>query len=685
MTTLTCDRDAFVYSGSGIGAGGSDYLPVGKSAAGATYRSLVHFPLPSWTDIRRITSAVLRVRNSSQYFITRGATPRILVLRCTQDWYERTVGGLLAVTWASQPTATTLNQADSGTISTVDGTWVDIDVTAMVRAWAPLTVEGGLNQRNYGFRLASYDEASATRTTEFYSRETSVSDALLILTTETNTAPYAPTITSPKTDGDGGAVIAPLTAGAMTIKGARSDSDPGDYLTKVQVQVFFDSITDATAGTPIYDGTFSFTAKQTSFAVVVPKGTLTVGTTYRHRVRTADKQAAWGPWTSLAAGRFIPDTVPGKPINLAVDTGTATPNLYGSLVDADTGATLSSVRIVVFQDIAGGTTVSKWDSGWVTTSGTRFAIAYGGTSLSVGTRYRFAAQVADAQGAQGPLSDFFYWTLAAAVGPDNMTPRSIESKLNGRPVTLTIANSSAFDAHLLEVARYADGSTLLWQPAQATYTSTSSKAVIYAGPIMDWGRTYYWRAKVRVGGVTYTEWSPWYPFYFNAYPDPPVVTIDNGVAAINAAGTPVVAVSTLTPTIRAPFSDPDVLAGYVDVPTRREIAITNAITGLPVTGSPFVITTGITDTFVVPGGAFVWDGQYRVLVRYDDNANVRGAWGRPQPPGVVKPSQPPTVALSAPIDLSTVTDPTPTLDWAFTSPGAKAQKRFRVRVYGDGT
>jgi len=693
QVTLACVADARVYEPN-TGSGASNYLPVGLWS-GSIYRSALRFALPNWTalGVRRVTSAKLRVRNSTQVFAGRGATPRLLVKRATANWVEGTSAILSAsngggVVWPG-PGTTSTNQTDSGTLPTANDTWIEIDVTAQVRVWAPTTVELGEGVPNYGFVLHSFDEGSTTRTTELYSRETS-SKPVLIITYESNTAPFAPTILAPATEANGDASIAPVTrtpgatAALISFNGRREDPDPGDYLTGLRIQVLADAATDAAPGTVLIDRTFTdFTGEPAYFVRAVSiEGALTIGTVYRWRALTRDKAGLWGAWSSLTRGRFKPNTVPAAPANVAVDPGSQTPNFYGSLVDADPGATIGNVEIEVFQDSPAGALL-KWASGKITSGGTRYQVAYGGGQvLEYGIAYRWRSRLTDNVGSEGPWGAWLTWTPRQIVGASNMTPRTIETKQNTLTPTLTIAHSAAFDAYELEVARYNDGSELLWDVPLTAMTLGTSVARVYAGASLDWGRTYWWRARIRVGGTSWSEWSPWYPFYVNARPLPTVVSIDGaidpGANPYPATAGYVITTST-TPTIRAPFNDPDRAKGYVDNPTRREVYISNAFTGVPVTGSPFVATSGITDTFVPAPGLLAFETTYSTTTIYEDSAGQRSQTFNQL---VFKVSQPPTIGAGTAPD---VTDPAPSVAWTFASPGGKAQLGFAVQVFDNVT
>lgn len=676
--TVYADRDARIYQPN-LGAGHDTVLPVGLWSGG-DYRSLIHFPSPDYVGlkIRRIVSVKLHLRNSTQLRVARGATPRMLISRHTANWSEGTATTLSssnAVTWPG-PSATAAGQVDTGTLSTTDDAWIVEDITAIGRAWAPSSVESGGGQPNYGIRLSSYDEASTARTTEFYSRETS-SDPYLVYTYEDNTNPTAPTVTNPVTNADGTPALFPWQTGShgttrsISVSARQNDPDSGDYITAAQLQVFADSATDATPGAALAD-TGSVAVSGAPTGVTITKdvtGALVAGVTYRLRVRTADKAGAWSPYSPLASARFIPGTAPT--VGQMGVGPSVTPDLYGSIVSAD-NRSIASVRVLVYQDTLSGA-VLKWDSDWQSAGGSRFVLSYGGSALDVGSKYRWAAQITDQDGFVGPLSAYASWTVSEIVGPDAMAPTDLRTKAQSLTPTLTVGHSQSFDAHELQVALVPTpvlDDDYLWRPAVATYALGTSRLVTYAGAALTWGKTYYWRARVRIAGVTWSEWSPWYPLYINATPDAPKATIDGAVDSGNGY----VVVTSTQPTIRAPFSDPDLLRDVGEFVTKEEIFIRDEVTNTYLTGyGPLVLTAGITATHKI-GTALTVGHTYAVQVRYTDNAGQVG------PPSTVihlRASTPPTATLAGAPDVA---DPTPTLSWTYASTAGKVQRAYRVTV-----
>lgn len=702
--TVYAVEDVRLYSPN-QGAGASDYLPVGLYSGGI-YRSDLKCSMPNWTalNVRRITSAKLRLKQSNQNYIARGATPRVLARRLTENLANEGTSVSLSTSNGDGPVypgpaSSGTNEADSGTIADTNGVVVEWDITAIVRQWAPTTVENGGGLSNYGLQLRSFDEGSTARTTEFYSKESGSYDPRIVITYEDNTAPTAPVNRTPVVDESGNPTLGPKFLGTpayssgsfppapdyvATFGFTRADVDPGDYITAYEVAIHADSATDGTPGSALVStGKITISGSPIAATANVRVGSLTVGTTYRWRVRTYDKAGLVGAWSSFTDARFIPDTLPGKPTNPSVDPNSITPTFYGTISDPDSGAAIGAVQIEVYQDTPLGA-VAKWDDDddtWIASSGTRFAIGYGGSSaLDFGVAYRWRSRIRDSLGGVGTWGDWQTWTPSAVTGPTALSPISIETKLNTLSPTLTVGHGAAFDQHEIEVYRYNDIASTRHYTAITSVSSTTNTTKV-VGPLPDWGRIYYWRARVHPTGsgtpLAQQEWSPLYPIYVNARPLAPVPSIDAAVdaQALTPAGTnsgnPYVAVATVTPTLRVPYVDPDIAKGYSDPAARREIEIQTQA-GSNVTGSPFVITSTITDTYTVGGGVLTAGNFYRFRARYDDASGSagRGDWS---PWLYFKVNTAPSATAGTAVD---VTDPTPTLDWTF----SRTQRAFEAKI-----
>lgn len=542
--TLYPTEDARLYSPN-LGAGKSLYLPIGLYS-GDVYRSVLKFSMPNWSGlgISRITGASFKCRQTSQNYIARGSQPRFYVRRLTASFGdEGTSVGLSTSNNVVYPGSgsTGTGQVDSGTLPDSNENTVTISILTMFRLWAPTYVENGGGLTHYGIELRSFDEASTSRTTEIYSREASVYDPRIVVDYETNTAPAAPVNRSPVSDADGNPTIALKSGVYAAFTFTRSDPDSGDYITNWDVEIYPDSTTDGTASlinriiTASQPGGYSTADVKTTTTAYVDVSALTPGTTYRWRVRTYDQENAVGAWSTLADARIIPNTAPGAPATPSVDPNSITPNFYGSIVDPDAGATISGVQVQVYQDTGAGA-IAKWDDDpdlngdpYIASSGTRFTVAYSGASaLEFGVKYRYRSRIRDNVGSWGAWTNWIEWTPSTVTGPTALSPISVETKLNTLSPTMTIGHGAAFDQYEVEVYRYNDlTSTRHYASGTQSVASTTSTTKV-VGPLPDWGRTYYWRARVRPtggGAIANEAWSPLYPIYVNALPVAPVLTL----------------------------------------------------------------------------------------------------------------------------------------------------------------
>jgi hypothetical protein len=157
---------ALTSGGAQYGAGASTSLPVG-SWSGWQYRGLVQFPSIPWANVRAIRKATLRVTTSTQVRIGFGSSPTIEVRRITGSWSagsSSSPSGGNAVVWPGP--ATTTSGAVRKDVTKSQSTAVDIDVTAIVKAWGPSSV-GGSSAAQRGVALYG-GSGSTADTTEFW-------------------------------------------------------------------------------------------------------------------------------------------------------------------------------------------------------------------------------------------------------------------------------------------------------------------------------------------------------------------------------------------------------------------------------------------------------------------------------------------------------------------------------------
>jgi hypothetical protein len=157
----TSDALIALTSGGGkYGAGAASTLPFGVWS-GWQYRGLVRFPSIPWTKVRKIRSATLKLRTTTQVRVGFGSAPKTTIHRITSNWSAgvlSTPGPGNAVVWPG-PSATT-----SGAVSAAMGTAQNADkairIDAIARAWAPAAI-GGSGAPQYGVRLTGYSSSGS--------------------------------------------------------------------------------------------------------------------------------------------------------------------------------------------------------------------------------------------------------------------------------------------------------------------------------------------------------------------------------------------------------------------------------------------------------------------------------------------------------------------------------------------
>ena len=170
---LYADRDALLQltpAKTKRGAGASEVLPVGVYND-YHYRAAVRFPAIDWTGVKRVRSARLIMRRSTQELVQFGAHPTIYVRRITRDWVPGTSvtpSRNNAFVWGnptSQTNQVKANLAGPG----YENKYRNMGVSAIVSSWAPVSA-GGKGLPDYGFMLVPYTGREVD-TTEFWSLE----------------------------------------------------------------------------------------------------------------------------------------------------------------------------------------------------------------------------------------------------------------------------------------------------------------------------------------------------------------------------------------------------------------------------------------------------------------------------------------------------------------------------------
>ena len=172
-----------------LGAGKDYHLAIGETAL-YDFRSYIQFTT-DFSDVESITSAVLTLKSARVTDGTVGGYTRsghgtfyattMQIDRVTASWNAGTRGndeifyGDNSLEWSNKPASTTTGRATVSTPSSRPSspTNLTVDITTIVRAWAPATVTGGGAAANYGIQLKSSEEGSGSDNAwyEFYSQE----------------------------------------------------------------------------------------------------------------------------------------------------------------------------------------------------------------------------------------------------------------------------------------------------------------------------------------------------------------------------------------------------------------------------------------------------------------------------------------------------------------------------------
>ena len=489
-TTWNVNKDARIADngGTSLGAGASDYNPVGLYS-GFLYRTLLGFSY-SFAGMTAITSAILHMKTSTQFYVAFGSDPDIYVARLTSSWSEGTavsLSGSNAVEWSNQPSHTNTNRALVD-VPTTETTEFTVDITNLIKdAFSTGTF--------YGLKLYAFDEGSSAEVTEIWAREGSTSnDPWIVVTYDTNTAPNAPTSLSPS----GGEVVNSLTP---TFTGSFSDPDAGDTLSGFQIIVYEND------GTTLKWDSGTLVGSGTSFSKVYAGAALTGNTNYKWKARTKDQDGVWGAYSAQQS--FKVNSVPSAPtVSLqespTSDIKTLTPTFQLTHNDPDATDTLA-YKYQIILETSGGSAV--WDSGEITlgTPANSISKLYNGPTLSWQTSYRWRARTQDSNGAWGAYSSNATFTTHTTGTPISLAPTGSTTASSTTP-TLTGARASSADTLAsAEVEVYADdGTTLVWSSGTFTSGVTSTAFSKVVGTTLSAATFYKWRARVTgsIGGTS---------------------------------------------------------------------------------------------------------------------------------------------------------------------------------------
>lgn len=331
------------------------------------------------------TSKSLAVKSGAQYawiFIDPKIPAKAQVLSATLRLYAKGAWGAGAVTltaqrvaaswkasrltWATQPTVTGTTAAKSVS-NAVDGTEVDLDVTAIMQ-----TIASG--SASYGLRITS----SSSTSHSIYSLESATFRPELDVTW--SDAPDKPTTLSPATGQSVGLARPVLRFDYTDVSGSTQ-------LAAVQVQI--DAAGNFT--TPAFDSGAVATSDPQLDLSTTAFAALAAGATTQWRVRVQDAAGLWSSWSDAHSFTYTPKgvlTLLNPPAAAPVVVNDFTPPIDWTF----TGTTQRAYRITIAEDAT--PTRFVYDSGTITSTVTEQTLPPK-VLTKTGTAYRVTLDVWD--------------------------------------------------------------------------------------------------------------------------------------------------------------------------------------------------------------------------------------------------------------------------------------------------
>lgn len=580
--TWNCTKEQSVADFGGgspnRGNGKDEHAPIGLHS-GVVFRELMDFDY-DWSGIYRIKRAWLETRRTNEEHVVRGASPKVTVKRITGTWSqdggaEGTWSTSAATNWGNKPATT--GSIDSEALGdSDDAAEKRIDITAFVDAWAPSSVlrsngqpgSGILSDRR-GLSVQSFEEGSASRTTEWYSRRIGADfrRPRIVVEYSDNAPPNAPYVTSPAEDDP--AIVGTTSGTELTVEFLFSDPDSADHCILAELEVYADSATDealstlvATTGaiTPNYRGSLN------AWSIRITG--LPAKTTQRYRLRTKDQKGEWGAYTSLADGRFKTAYIPGIPLAPSMQTTTSRPHILGTL-DTPADDVLGGWDGRVHKDTTQGRLTmypTGASDGIVPIAGGTRSDVEIAVDFNDGDVLRWTHRHANQDGVWGPWSPEYEITMKTQVGP-TITPADTGTKLTARtgPITLTAAS---FEGYAYRLFR---GDQQIYPPNGANpsitpVSATTSTSVTLPSGYIDWGDTIGIEAAVvAAGSSTLGPYCPRSYFHVNTLPTTTLTPSDG-------AGQSGPVIPTLDILWERPYLDPD-MAAYGEVPVAQALEL----------------------------------------------------------------------------------------------------------------
>lgn len=489
-----------------------NHLQVGATPT-YKWRSCVYFNI-DFTDMQSITSATLYLVDSAAtiYHSEQDSPPSTLkVVRMTKDWGEGTYdteGGLTANAtwdWDNRYDAYTNTGNNTKSITQSAGSDTSISVTDIVTSWFN-------GSANYGFMLINdTSETNTNKAMVFYSKQKGGSDRpRLVINYTTNTAPSAPTLTSPVS-------ASTVSTLSPSFTGDANDADAGDYIIAFQIQVYNNS-----TGALMWDSNARVveTFGTTSFAITYGYGSSSVayqplssGVTYKWRARTMDRAGAWGAYSSYST--FTTNTQPNEPtitINPPTlsDVTDSTPDITVLHNDPDASDYLMHGYEVIVEALSGSVWSQVWTSGVVSTAGAPVAsVTVSPSTLSWATQHRVTARTKDSSLVWSNYAQYVTFTTHTTYAPTSLSPTADEA-VSSSPYFSGFRYSSSDVITSYEIMVYSDDLvSTLWSSGTLTSGITSGSLFNkqYAGSALSAGSYYQWKARVTssIGGTS--DWS----------------------------------------------------------------------------------------------------------------------------------------------------------------------------------
>ena len=533
MATQTryASKDAFMgkqISGGFSGWNGKDdHLPAGKSVSGTyKWRSVVYFSI-DFSPMLGINSATLYLYNhstgSNLHSNQTGAPSSIDIARMTADWGEGSTDpgeGNLSSTmswdWDNRYDKTASGGVTTKNITqNANGTEESFNVTDIVTSWFN-------GSANYGFMIRNNNESSSSEGVQFYSRE--AGGALrpkLVIDYVTNVAPDTPTLVSPVASN----VVNTLTP---TLSGSANDSDSGDYISSVQIQVV-----DPTE----YSYTYSLTTSSGDPGAGVYR--LNAGETSMFISETdgdgVNRSAEMASWSGKYLSTYVGTRRRTYLVGTVTDNGTwRTLGITLSSSSPAETAVAGAANVEIDTSSSGdASSVLMWDSGSVGVDGTptSFSKIYGATgtpsSLSGNTFYKWRAKTCDR------ALEWSHWSSWSYFKP-NTTPNvptvSIQSPSSDLPddtpdFSITHNDNDPGDTKMYGYQVVVEKETSVgsgswtttggWDSGQADTSGSPATTKSVTSGTLSWGSSYRVKARTKDRNGAWSSYSTWQSFYIH--------------------------------------------------------------------------------------------------------------------------------------------------------------------------